>query len=149
MNKTRLIFLVLGIFLILSGLVAFISGLSSLGVVIAVLALIAGVLILLFSPGVSLAAGWILAAVYLIALGLQSFFDISFNGMGIVMAVLAIAAGIALLIRAPKIKKHIGFFLFTIWLILTGLTGFVDLGQFNVVIPVIAIASGFLMIINH
>lgn len=139
---------VLAAFLILSGLVGLIAGIGNLGLVIAILAVAAGVLILLYAPGVSFRIGWILTAVYLIAEGLTSILDVGFTGMGMVMSILALAAGVLLLIRMPKIKGNVGYLLFFAWLILVGLAGLVNLGQLGLVIDIAALAAGILMIVD-
>lgn len=149
MSKERLTYVVLSIFLILSGLVTFVSGLGSLGIVISILALAAGILILVARPDVSMYTGWVLAAIYLILLGLTGIVSFNFNGLGTIMAVLALAAGIILLVKWAGFRHHIGFLLFIVWLILVGLTGLVSLSGMGVVIAVVAIASGILMILNE
>ena len=92
--------LALAIWLILSGLVALLGlGFAGLGTVMAILAIIAGALLLL--GGVRLASrslGAILLAAYLLLLGLLALVDLSFAGGEIVLAVLALAAGVALLL---------------------------------------------------
>jgi hypothetical protein len=149
MSKSRITYIVLGIFLIFSGLVDLVTALGDLGILSAILALAAGVLILLFHPDTSHRIGWILAAVYLIALGLVALISLSFTGLGTIMAVLALAAGIFLLIKAPSFRHHIGFFLFCLWLILSGLLGLVDLGQLSIVVAIVAIAAGVLVILDE
>lgn len=149
MKITRLTFVVLGIFLILTGLAAFVEGLSALAIVIAILALAAGILILISRPGISMFAGWVLAAIYLILWGLVGIADFGFDGIDIVMAILALAAGVVLLVRWPGFRKHIGFLLFCIWLILVGLVALTGITGLSLVIAVIAIAAGILMILNE
>lgn len=149
MSKERLMYIVLSVFLILAGLTAFVSGLSALGVVIAILALVAGVMVFVAKPGISLFIGWVLAAIYLILVGLTGLVSLSFSGLGLIMSILALGAGIVLLLKWAGFKHHIGFLLFTLWLILTGLSGLVSLGGFGVVIAIVAIASGVLMILNQ
>ena len=149
MSKERVMYIVLGLFLILSGLVVFIPGLSVLGIVIAVLALIAGVLILITKPGLSLFAGWVLAAIYLLLVGLVALVTLGFSWLGIVMSILALAAGVILLLKWGGFKKHIGFLLFIVWLILTGLVGLLSLGSLGTVVAIVAVASGLLMILNQ
>ncbi len=149
MSKKRWTYIVLGIFLILSGLAALIAGFSGLGTIIAILAIAAGVMILIFYPDISNRIGWILAAIYLILRGLVGLISLGFSGLDMIMAVLAIAAGIILLIKLSGFSHHIGFLLFCVWLILVGLTGFVSLGNASVVIAIVAIASGVLMILNE
>ena len=149
MIKKKLMIVVLGAFLILSGLAGLIAGIGFLGIVIAILAVAAGVLILMNTPGVSSRIGWMIAAVYLIAKGLTSILNLSFSGMGVVLAILALAAGVLLLISAPKIKGNIGYLLFFIWLVLVGLAGLVSLGAIGMVIDIVALAAGILLIMNQ
>jgi hypothetical protein len=149
MFNKRTTYVVLGIFLILTGLMSFVSGLGVLSIIAAILALAAGILILVKTPGLSNNIGWILAAVYLILVGLSGLVNFSFSGMGVMMAVLAIIAGVVLLIDWPGFSHHTGFILFCIWLILVGLTGLVSLADLSVVTAIIAIASGILMILKE
>ncbi len=149
MIKKKVMIVVLGAFLILSGLVGLIDGIGNLGIVIDILAVAAGVLILLYAPGVSSRIGWMMAAVYLIAIGLTSILGLSFSGMGIILAILALAAGVLLLVRAPKIKGNIGYLLFFIWLVLVGLAGLVSLGPIGMVIDIVALVAGFLLILGE
>jgi hypothetical protein len=146
MSRKKLTAVVLGAFLILSGLAGLISGLGGLGLVIAILAIAAGVLILAFTPGVSFRVGWLLAAIYLIVYGLASILNFSFSGMGTVMAILALAAGALLLIRIGRTRANIGYLLFFIWLILVGLVALVSLGPLGIVIDILALAAGILII---
>ena len=149
MSKERLTYVVLGVFLILSGLTAFISGLGGIGILIPILALAAGVLILVSSPGISYSVGWVVTAIYLIIRGFAGIIDFSFSGMGTVMAIFALGGGILLLIRFPGFKHHIGFTLFCAWLILVGLGGLVSIDPLGTIIAIVAIASGILMILNE
>jgi hypothetical protein len=149
MGKERLMYIVLGLFLILSGLAVFIPGLSALGVVIAVLALVAGVLIVVAKPGISIFAGWVLAAIYLVLVGLSGLVSLGFSWLGTVMAILALVAGIVLVLKWGGFKKHFGFLLFIVWLILTGLVGLFGWGGMGTVIAIVAAASGLLMILNQ
>ncbi len=141
-------FLLLGAFLILVGLAGFIPGIGALGIVIAILALAAGILILFQTPGISYSVGWILAAVYLVLRGLNGIIDFTFTGLDVVLAVLALGGGILLLIRMPKIASNIGFFLFCVWLLLVGLVSLVTIGDISIVIDLVAIAAGVLLIIG-
>ncbi len=148
MSKKKLTTVVLGAFLILSGLAGLIAGIGNLGLVIAILAVAAGVLILIYTPGDSFRIGWTIAAVYLIAKGLSSILSLSFSGLGVVLAVLALAAGVLLLIQMPKYKGNIGYLLFFAWLILVGLAGLLSLGPLGLVIDIVALAAGILMILD-
>jgi hypothetical protein len=147
MSRKKLTVVVLGAFLILIGLAGLITGLGNLGLVVAILAIAAGILILLYTPGVSMRTGWLLAAAYLIIRGLMSLLNFSFPAQDIVMAILALAAGLLLLIRMGKYKNNIGYLLFFIWLILVGLSGLVSLGPLGMVIDILALVAGILLIL--
>ena len=149
MSKERWTYVVLGIFLILSGLTVFIPKIGFLGVIMAILALVAGILILVAKPGISNSTGWIVAAVYFLLLGLKGLFTFGFSWQGILLGLLALVAGILLVIKAPAFKKHLGFFLFAIWLILSGLMSLFGMGMLSVVTAIVAIASGLLMILDQ
>jgi len=138
----------LGAFLILVGLAGLISGLGGLGLVVAILSLAAGVLLFVFTPGISMNIGWILAALYLIIDGLVGLISFSFSSLGVILAILALAAGFLLLVQMPKITRNIGYFLFFIWLILVGLMGLVGLGALGTVVPIVALAAGILLILG-
>jgi hypothetical protein len=142
-------YVLLGVLLILTGLIAVVPSLGVLDIVIAVLALVVGVLIFVARPDISVFTGWALAGVYFILVGLQGVISFSFSSIGIIKAILALAAGVLLLVGWPKFRHHIGFFLFALWLVLVGLTGLVSLGGLGIVIAVIAMASGVLMILNE
>ena len=148
MSKKKITIVVLGAFLILAGLAGLIGGLGSFGVVIPILALAAGILLLLFTPGISINIGWILAAAYVILYGLNGIINLSFTGLDLIMNILALVAGILLLIRMPKIRKNIGFLLFFIWLILVGLIGLIGLGLLGLILPIVAIGAGILMVLG-
>lgn len=148
MVTKRLTFIVLGTFLILSGLLTFISGLETISVLAPILALAAGIIILVATPGISMFIAWIIASVYLILRGGTEIFNYSFPGLGMIMGALALASGILLIIRTPGFKQNFGFLLLCLWLMLVGLTGLVSIGALGSVIAVVAIASGVLMILN-
>jgi hypothetical protein len=148
MSKQKITAVVLGAFLILSGLAGLVSGLGGLGLVMAILAVAAGVMILAFTPGVSFRIAWLLTAIYLIVYGLASILSFSFSGMGTVMAILALAAGVLLLIRMGKIRANIGYLLFFIWLVMIGLMGLVSLGQLGMVLDITALTAGILIILH-
>ncbi|MCB2210416.1 hypothetical protein KQH62_05940 [bacterium] len=149
MSRERLMYVLLGILLILTGLMAVVPSLGALDIVVAVLALVVGVLIFIAHPDISIFTGWALAAVYFILVGLQGVINFGFSSIEIVKAILALAAGVVLLVGWPRFRHQIGFFLFAVWLVLVGLVGLVSLGGLGIVIAVIAMASGVLMILNE
>ena len=99
----------LAIWLILTGLLPLLSiSIPFGGVIMAALAIAAGILILIGparlgrrsrSTKLTLNLGMILLAIWLILTGLLSLPGVSFPSSGIVMALLAIAAGVLILLR--------------------------------------------------
>jgi hypothetical protein len=150
MKKEKLAFLVLGIYLIARGLLILIRGFSSLGVVVDILAIASGVFVLLaYGKRFKKQLGWLLAAIYLIAVGVISLISLSFTGLDIIMAVLALAAGVVLILTTKKITKHLGVLLFAIFLIAVGLLHFLTLGiDLGLVIAILAIAAGVLLLLD-
>jgi hypothetical protein len=48
-----------------------------------------------------------------------------------------------------KLPKNLGMLLLAIWLILTGLAGFVSLGGLGVILNLLAIAAGILLLLRR
>lgn len=149
MNQKRLMNLVLGIFLLLSGLMALVSGLGGLGIISSILAIAGGVLILMAYPKISKNLGWTLAAVYLLARGIIELTGFGFRDVGAVLAVLALAAGVLLLVTIKAFFKKIGFLLFSVWLVLVGVAGLFGFGLLTTIIPIVAILAGILLILDR
>lgn len=149
MITKRLVFAILGIFLVLSGLTHLIPGVGDIGIVISVFALAAGVLILITRLDVSNLLGWFFIVVYLIISGLNGVIGFSFEGMQTLLAIVILGGGVMLLIGWPGFKGHFGFILFCIWAILTGLTTWLSFSYDALVIAVLAVLSGILMILEE
>lgn len=102
--------ILLSIWLILTGLLPFLDvNLPNIGLVLAILAIAAGVFLLVEGWGAGAPAGrrrWryrvspgvLLLAVYLILVGILPFLNISLPGINLILAILAIAAGVLLLV---------------------------------------------------
>lgn len=94
--------ILLGAWLILSGLL-FLGGIrfSGSGTILAVLGIAAGVLFLIIdrSDAIMPRLGNVLLGIWLIAGGLFPLLHVRFDGRGIVLAVLGVAAGVVILIR--------------------------------------------------
>jgi len=93
--------ILLGIWLVLSGLVHLGAvSFSNGGKILAVLGIAAGILIVIADRNEKLASktGSILLGAWLVAGGLMSLFNLSFSGIGVLYAVLAVAAGIMVLV---------------------------------------------------
>ena len=148
MITKRLTYILLGLFLILSGLANFITGIDSNGIVIHIFSVFIGILILVATPGISMFFGWIAASLYLLFWGGSALLNVGFPGMNVIIAVIALIAGILLIVRTPGIKKYFGFLLFCVWLILLGITGLLSISNMETAIAGVAIASGLLILLD-
>ncbi len=98
--------------------------------------------------------GMILLAIWLILTGLVPLLDLSFPGSTLIMNILAIAAGVLLLIQGETLKKpksHLGILLLSIWLILQGVFALLSVsftGK-DIVMALLAIAAGVLLLIGR
>ena len=92
--------LLLAIWLILTGLVPLLNlDIPSSGMVLAVIAIVAGILILLeIRERPTKNIGRLLLSIWLIAMGLFPLLNVEFSAKDIVMAVLALVAGVMLLL---------------------------------------------------
>jgi hypothetical protein len=48
-----------------------------------------------------------------------------------------------------KLNKNLGFLLLAIWLILTGLSAFVTMGNLTVILAILAIAAGVIILLDR
>jgi UPF0716 family protein affecting phage T7 exclusion len=95
--------------------------------------------------------GTILLGIWLILTGLLPLVTIKVPGAEIVLAILAIAAGVLLLLRPGQISRTLGVILLCAWLILSGLlaiTSFAMPGG-TVVLGLLAIAAGILILLGR
>jgi len=95
--------------------------------------------------------GLLLLAVWLVARGLFTILSLTFTGSEIILALLAIAAGLLILLGSRKLSHNLGLLLLSIWLILTGLFVLVNLnfqGR-DLVMAVLALAAGVLILIRR
>ena len=95
--------------------------------------------------------GTILLAIWLILTGLLPLVTIQIPGAEIVLAILAIAAGVLILFRPGQISRTLGVILLCAWLILSGLvaiTALVIPGG-AVVLGLLAIAAGILILLGR
>ena len=148
MKKERLTFIILGLYLILAGFFSLFPAVGPFTVVLQILALAAGILILIASPGIASNIGWKLTGTFFVLRGLDLFGVVRFQGIGMLLSVLALISGVLFVIHTRDIKSRVGFFLFSIWLVLIGLAGLFAFGRFSLVTAVLAIASGVLMILD-
>ena len=93
--------IVLSVWLILTGLLPLLNlSFAGSGTVLTVLALVSGILLILGESKAKFrgSVGILLLSIWLIAQAVFSLLNLNFTGRGIVMAVLAVAAGILLLL---------------------------------------------------
>jgi hypothetical protein len=96
--------------------------------------------------------GLTLLAIWLIIRGLVAVISLSFTGLEILLAILAIAAGLLLLFALRNEgfsePRNLGLLLLGVWLAVTGLLTFVglDAAWVDVVMAVLAIAAGALLL---
>lgn len=97
--------------------------------------------------------GMLLLSIWLIATGLLSFVNVSFPSSGIILALLAIAAGVLLLLdmRGKRLSGNLGIVLLSIWLILTGLLPLlkVSVPYSGILLAVLAVITGILLLIRR
>ncbi len=98
--------------------------------------------------------GFILLAIWLIATGLVPLLKIKIPGGETVLAILAIAAGVLLLIgggRPAKWTKNLGILLLAIWLIATGLVALlgVRIPASAEILAILAVAAGVLLLLRR
>ena len=97
--------------------------------------------------------GFILLAIWLIVQGLVGLFDVGFEGLGILLGILAIAAGVVLLIALTRggIGSNIGLLLLGIWLVARGLLALFHVGVSFVetALALIAIGAGVLIVLGR
>lgn len=144
--------LLLGIWLIAVGVVSLLGiGGQVVGIILDILAIATGVVILIVWRNWPARIGMILLAVWLILSALLSLLAISFPASGIILAALAIAAGVVILIEASAWRSKIGMVLLCVWLIATGLMALLALGfsGSDVILAVLAIVAGVLILLKR
>lgn len=94
--------------------------------------------------------GMILLAAYLILVGILALFSVSFTGTDTLVAILALAAGIVLLIQLPRGRwiRNLGIILLGVWLILEGLLGLFGFHftAEGIVLGIIAVLAGAILL---
>ena len=95
--------------------------------------------------------GTILLGIWLILTGLLPLVTIQVPGAELVLAILAIAAGILLLVRPGSISRSLGVILLCAWLVLSGLVAITSLAIPGgaVVLGLLAIAAGILILLGR
>jgi hypothetical protein len=97
--------------------------------------------------------GMVLLSIWLIVTGLLGFVTISIPSSGIILSLLAIAAGILFLLdmREKRLSGNIGIILLSIWLILVGLLPLlsVTVPYSDIGLALLAVVAGVLLLIRR
>lgn len=97
--------------------------------------------------------GTLLLAIWLIATGLVPLLDIRIPSGDTLLGLLAIAAGVLMLLGQKKFKYkgNLGMLLLSIWLIATGLLPLLKLNfpVLGVIMAVLAVAAGVLLLLKR
>jgi hypothetical protein len=150
--------ILLGIWLVFRGLFALIdASFTGLNLVLDILAIAAGLLILFGLRSRSLSnprnLGDLLLGIWLLLSALLSLLNASFAGAGLVLDILAIAAGALILYTAVRSNPlgNLGRLLLGIWLLLMGLLSLLSLGfgGSGAVLAVLALAAGILLLVGR
>ena len=152
-NK-KLGMLLLGILLIALGVLSIVAmSVSGLGLILNIFAIVTGVVIIIALGRVSgaLEIGMLLLGIWLVIWGLFPLIDVSFSGLDVLLAILAVASGVLILIGLnwKKAGKNIGKLLLAIWLLIAGLTALGTIVISGVVTAVLAIIAGIFILIER
>jgi hypothetical protein len=104
--------------------------------------------------------GMVLLAIWLILMGLLPLLSINIAGIDLILAILAIAAGVLILLRPTggtrrlgsiRLSGNLGMILLAIWLIITGLLPLLSLNipAIGTVLALLAIAAGVLILLGR
>jgi hypothetical protein len=97
--------------------------------------------------------GMFVLAIYLVAQGLVSLFRVNNPTLVLALPILAILAGVLLLLRIRDSKPavNLGFLLLSVWLILTGIVPLLNVGslEISLVLAVLGLAAGILILVGQ
>ncbi len=94
--------------------------------------------------------GAVVLGVWLILAGLVPLLGVRFPAYDVVMALLAVAAGILILVGPIKFRRSLGAILLAVWLILQGLLPLLSIHIPNgsLLLDLLAIAAGVLILLG-
>jgi hypothetical protein len=148
--------LLLGLWLIATALVVLLNvSAPGLNVILGVLQVAAGLFLLMRMQGRRPNyLTWLLLSLWLIVAGLVALIGFDAAGIGTILALLALGAGIALLamVRRPgDVGPDLGFLLLAVWLILQALITLLALSfpQSGLILALLALAAGALILIRR
>ena len=147
--------LLLALYLVISGVLTFLNvAFPIVNVLMGIFAVAVGVFIIkagkqnIFSFVVS-----ILLAIFFILYGLAAIFGHLFQYSNLVTGILAILVGVIIIVinKKKKVIDFIGGFLLSVWLLLQGLVGLINLSFAFLpqVIAVVAVVGGVFIYLNH
>jgi hypothetical protein len=97
--------------------------------------------------------GTLLLAIWLVVTGLVALTGLSFAGMGVVLSLLAIAAGVLLLVEGGprRLTQNVGILLLAAWLILGGAATLLDFSfaAGSTLLALLAIAAGVVLFLRR
>lgn len=95
--------------------------------------------------------GMLLLGIWLILEGLLPLLKVNIPASGTILALLAIAAGVLILLRPVKPAKSLGVLLLGIWLIATGLLPLlsINIPASDIVLALLAIAAGIVILVGR
>ncbi|MFO7741787.1 MAG: hypothetical protein R6X31_05665 [Anaerolineae bacterium] len=93
----------------------------------------------------------IVLSVWLMLTGLFSLAGTGFTGAGLILNLLAIGAGVLILLQGDSWSARIGMILLGAWLVARGLLGVVDVGVqgIGMIMDLVAIAAGVLILVER
>jgi hypothetical protein len=93
--------------------------------------------------------GMVLLGIWLIASGLLPLINVNIPGLDLILGILAIAAGVLIVLRPAKVSRNIGVILLCAWLIATGLLPLLAISIPAIVLSLVAIAAGILILLGR
>mgnify|MGYP001037767567 FL=1 len=95
--------------------------------------------------------GMFLLGIWLILEGLLPLLKITIPASGTILALLAIAAGVLILLRPVKPTGRLGVLLLGVWLIATGLLPLlgINVPASDIILALLAIAAGILILLKR
>jgi len=101
--------------------------------------------------GLTKRVAMIVLSIWLVLTGLLSLTNIGFSGAGLVLNLLAIGAGVLILLQGESWPARIGMLLLGVWLTARGLLGLVNVGiqGIGLIMNLLAIAAGVLILVER
>ena len=93
--------------------------------------------------------GILLLGIWLIATGLLPLLNVNIPAIGLILGILAIAAGVLIVLRPAKISRTFGVILLSVWLIATGLLPLLNIVIPAIVLGLLAIVAGTLLLLGR